>query len=159
MPSSDTKLHIVPRIVGKTHGTTRNGAHYRKIVTMTNCSCGTVKWQQQTGTVVSRRITVMKQIITQWQDQIIAQIPSSEKRKTSRQISACLEEYHGTLAFVSKIQRGLMEVDLKAYRARKERRLTGMHRQEWIQLALKHRHWQRHSEQSGHQRWIAVNPA
>ena len=122
------------------HGTMRNGARYRKIVTMINCSCGTVKKQQQTGAVVSRRITRMKQIITQWQDKITAQIPSSDRRKTYRQISAYLEEYHGTQVFDSKIQRGLVEVDTKVYRAHKERILTEMDRQERTQFALKHRH-------------------
>ena len=102
MSSIGAKLNITPR---KSFLLREMGLNYCRIVTMMRYSCGIC--QQEETAQRQNNITVMKRIILQ--------------RKTVQQISACLEDYHGTQASViSTIQRKLQEVDLRAYQARKE---------------------------------------
>lgn len=121
------------------------GMSYRKIAARIGCSVGSVckivKKQQQTGTVVDRPITGRKRITTQRQDRIITRISLADRRKTAPQIRADLEEHHSMKVSVTTVQRRLLEVGLKAYRARKKPRLTRVHRQRRMEFAQAYRHW------------------
>ena len=100
-----------------------------------------MKKQQQTGTVVDRPITGRKRITTQRQDHIITRISLADRRKTAPQIRADLEEHHCMKVSVTTVQRRLLEVGLKAYRARKKPRLTRIHRQRRMEFTQAYRHW------------------
>lgn len=145
MPSRSTKPHIPIENRGKIVALRDMGLSYRKIAARIGCSVGAVyevvRKQQQTGTVVDRPITGRKRITTQRQDRIITRISLADRRRTAPQIPAYLEEFHDTHISTSTVQRRLLEVDLKAYRAHKQPRLTPVHRQKRLQFTLKYRRW------------------
>ena len=121
------------------------GLSYREIAKRIGCSVGAVhavvQKKHQTGSVVDRHITGRKRITTQRQDRIIHRISLADRRKTAPQIRGYIQEFHDTHVSASTVQRRLLEVGLKAYRARKKPRLTRVHRQKRLQFALKYRHW------------------
>ena len=103
--------------------------------------CELVKKHQQTGTVADRPISGRKRVTKSREDRVMTRISLADRHKTAPQICACLQEHYSTAVSVSTVQRRLLEVGLKAYRARKKPRLTLAHRQKRLEFARKHRDW------------------
>ena len=145
MSSRSKKARIPIENRGKIIVLHEMGMSYCKIAGRIDCSVGSVceivKKQQQTVTVVDRPITGRKRITTQRQDRIITRISLDDRRKMAPQIRADLEERYNTKVSVTTVQRRLLEVGLKAYRARKKPRLTHVHRQRRMEFARTYRHW------------------
>ena len=100
-----------------------------------------VKKHQQTGTSADRPIPGRKRVTMSHEDRVMTRISLADRRKTAPQICACLQEHYSTAVPVSTVQRRLLEVGLKAYRARKKPRLTLAHRHKRLEFARKHRDW------------------
>ena len=133
MSTSGTKPRIPIENRGKIVALRDMGLSYREIAKRIGCSVGAVhavvQKQHQTSSVVDRPITGRKRITTQRQDRIIHRISLADRHKTAPQICEYLQEFHDTHVSASTVQRRLLEVGLKAYRARKKPRLTRVHRQ------------------------------
>ena len=123
------------------------GLIYREIAARVGCSicsvCELIKKHQQTGTVADRPIPGRNRATTNREDHVMIRITLADRRKTAPQIGACLQEHYRTAVPVSTVQQRLLEVDFKAYRARKKPRLmlTLAHRQNRLEFARKHRDW------------------